>query len=93
MADRGDVIIRGAEATGVGFNGGVAPCGAGAACGIGAADAGALMAGTGAAVSGPICPLAVLWPCCWWATRAVNTPSRATALATTTRRNLFDCVQ
>jgi hypothetical protein len=75
-------VIGGAEVVRVG---GVI-CGAGVGCG--GAEAG--MRGTAAgALAGPV---RVFWSC-WWTTRVVKAPSRATALVAMTSRYFFDCVQ
>jgi hypothetical protein len=51
--------------------------------------AGTLGAGTEGATGTLTCSLAAVWWRCWWMTRVVNTPSMATALATS--KSLFDC--
>ncbi len=86
-------MIRGAETTRAGANGVVVACSAGVSCGTAAAGAGPGAAGTGVAGGRLTGPLIVLWLCCWWRTRVVKAASMATAVATTTSKNLFDGAQ
>jgi hypothetical protein len=75
-------VIGGAEVA----RSGVAFCGVGVSCG--GAEAG--MRGT--VVDTLAGPVRVFW-LCWWTTRVVKAPSRATALVAMISRYFFDCVQ